>query len=67
MGVLAVAFALSYQWGPRLEEKTGIKLKKHGRRAKSVLRRGLESLRRMLHSPLSLAGRLDKFLDQAVR
>ena len=67
MGVLAVAFALSYQWGRKLEEKTGVRLKKHGHRAKSVFRQGLESLHRMLHSPLSLADRLDEFLDQVVR
>ena len=67
MGVLAVAFALSCQWGRKLEEKAGIKLKKHGHRDKSVIRQGLESLHRMFHSPLSLADRLDDFLDQIVR
>jgi len=67
MGVLAVAFALSYQWGRKLEEEAGIKLKKHGHRAKSVFRQGFESLHRMFHSPLGLADRLDEFLDQIIR
>jgi hypothetical protein len=38
-----------------------------GHRAKSVFRQGLENLHRMLHSPLSLADRLDEFLAQVVR
>jgi hypothetical protein len=67
MGVLAVAFALSYQWGRRLEQESGIKLKVHGHRAKSVFRQGFESLNRMLHLPVSLADRLSDFLDQIVR
>ena len=67
MGVLAVAFALSYQWGRKLEAETGVKLKKHGHRAKSVFRQGLESLHRMLHAPVSLAVRLSDFLNHVVR
>lgn len=67
MGVLAVAFALSYQWGNRLEKEAGIKLKSHGHRAKSVFRQGLESLHRMLNYPASLADRLAEFLDHIVR
>jgi hypothetical protein len=65
--VLAVAFALSYQWRRKMEEKAGIKLKKHGHRAKSVFRQGLESLHRMFHLPLSLADRLDEFLNNIIR
>lgn len=67
MGVLAVAFALSYQWGRKLEKESGVKLKSHGHRAKSVFRQGFESLNRMLHLPVSLADRLSDFLDQIVR
>jgi hypothetical protein len=67
MGVLAVAFALSYQWGRKLEQENGIKLKSHGHRAKSVFRRGFESLNRMLHAPVSLANRLSDFLNYIVR
>lgn len=67
MGVLTVAFALSYQWGRKLEKEAGKKLKSHGHRAKSVFRLGLESLHRMLHLPASLADRLDEFLDYIVR
>ncbi len=67
MGVLAVAFALSYQWGRKLGKEAGIKLKSHGHRAKSVFRQGLESLHRMLHLPVTLAGRLAGSLDHVVR
>lgn len=67
MGVLAVAFALSYQWGRKLEGETGVKLKSHGHRAKSVFRQGLESLHRMLRFPARLADRLEDFLDHVVR
>ena len=47
VGVLAVAFALSYHWGRELERKTGTKLKKHGYRAKIVFRQSFESLHQM--------------------
>lgn len=67
MGVLTVAFALSYQWGRKLERETGVKIKSHGHRAKSVFRQGLESLHRMLNSPASLANRLMDFLNHIVR
>ncbi len=67
MGVLAVAFALSYQWGRKLEREAGIKLKSHGHRAKSIFRQGLESLLQMLHLPSNLADRLSEFLDEIVR
>ncbi len=67
MGVLAVAFALSYQWGRKLEQEAGIKLKTHGHRAKSVFRQGLESLHRLLHLPLSLADRFNDFINHVVR
>ena len=67
MGVLAVAFALSYQWGRKLEKESGINLKSHGHRAKSIFRQGLESLHRMLHLPFHMADRLSEFLDMIVR
>lgn len=67
MGVLAVAFALSYQRGRKLQKESGIKLKSHGHRAKSLFWQGFESLNRILHLPVSLADRLSDFPDQNVR
>lgn len=67
MGVQAVAFSPSNLWGRTLESKTGVKLKYHGNRAKSVFRQGLESLHRMRNSPGSLEARLANFLDHLVR
>jgi len=80
MGVLAVAFALGYQWGRKLEKEAGIKLKSHGHRAsrtgtaqvaraprKEHLQPGLESLFQMLHLPSNLSDRLSEFLGKIVR
>lgn len=61
LGVLAVAFALCYHWGRKLEQKTGIKLKKHGYRAKSIFRQGFESLHQMLRAPSMFASQLADF------
>ena len=67
-GVLAVAFALCYRWGQKLE-KTGpkTKLKKHGYRAKSIFRRGFENLHRILLTPVKLARELAEFFDLVLR
>lgn len=67
LGVLAVAFALCYHWGRKLEQKTGIKLKKHGYRAKSVFRQGFESLHEMLRRPSSFASQLADFFLHVFR
>ena len=67
MGVLAVAFALNYQWGRKLEREAGIKLKSHGQRTKRIFRQGLESLHQMLHLPVNLADRFPDFLNNIVR
>ena len=61
LGVLAVAFALCYHWGRVLEKERGIKLKKHGYRAKSIFRQGFESLHEMLRRPLMHATQLAEF------
>ena len=61
LGVLAVAFALCYYWGRKLERKTGIKLKNHGYRAKSIFRQGFESLHQMLRAPSRFASQLADF------
>ena len=64
LGVLAVAFSLCYHWGRKLESETGMKLKSHGYRAKSVFRQGFESLHQMLRIPSLFASQLaDFFLD----
>ena len=67
VGVLAVAFALSYHWGRELERETGIKLKKHGYRAKSVFRQGFESLHQMLRTPSMFASQLADFFFHIFR
>ena len=61
MGVLALAFALCHQWGRKLEQDTGPRLKRHGHRAKSVFRQGFESLHRMLLRPWLHVRRLSEF------
>ena len=58
MGVLTIAFALCHGWGSKLEEESATAVKKHGYRAKSIFRRGFESLHRMLNSPQLHAERL---------
>lgn len=64
-GVLAVAFAMSYRWGQHLEKRTGVKLKKHGYRARSIFRQGFESLHRMLKNPLRYADPIRDFFKLA--
>lgn len=67
MCVLTVAFALCYRWGEKLEKETGIKLKNHGYRAKSLFRKGFESLHRMLAKPSRYAARLAEFFEDIIR
>ena len=67
LGVLAVAFALCYHWGRKLEQDTGIKLKKHGHRAKSVFRQGFESLHEMLRVPSLFARQIADFFLHVIR
>lgn len=66
MGVLAIAFALSYQWGRKLEAEAGVKRKTHGHRAKSVFRQGFEHLQQMIGRPVNLAERLFDFTFHVV-
>jgi hypothetical protein len=67
MGVLTVAFALCDQWGSKLEEATGVRLKSHGYRATSVLRRGFESLHQILHMPWRFANELGEFISCIIK
>lgn len=67
VGVLAVAFAMSQRWGERLEKQAGVRLKKHGYRAKSLFRQGFESLHRMFKSPRSFATQINQFFELIFR
>ena len=67
MGVLAVAFAMSYRWGRHLEKTRGTKTKKHGHRAKSIFRQGFESLHRMLKAPSRFSDQIKEFFTQVFR
>jgi hypothetical protein len=67
LGVLAVSFVLCYRWGQEQEKRLGLKLKKHGHRAKSVFRQGFESLHRMLKSPIRYAREIAVFFDLVLR
>lgn len=67
LGVLAVAFALCYHWGRKLEQETGIKFKKHGHRARSVFRQGFESLHQILRMPSEFANQLAGFFLHVIR
>jgi len=67
MCVLTVAFAVCYRWGEKLEKDAGIKLKKHGYRAKSLFRQGFKSLHRMLAKPSRYAAELAEFFEMIIR
>lgn len=67
MGVLTLAFALCYGWGNKLEEESETPIKNHGYRAKSIFRRGFESLHRMLIRPHCFAQKLAEFFEVIIR
>jgi len=67
MGVLTLAFALCYGWGRKLERESATPIKKHGYRAKSIFRRGFESLHRMLIRPQRFAEALSEFFEVIIR
>lgn len=62
-GVLAVAFAMCYHWGCVLEKKSGIKLKKHGHRAKSLFRQGFEAIHTAFKHPQRNSRHVDEIYD----
>ena len=67
-GVLAVAFALCHRQGQELEKQARkVECKKHGYRAKSIFRKGLESLHQMLVQPHRFADQLAAFFQQIIR
>ena len=67
MGVLAVAFAICYHWGRVLEKETGIKLKKHGHRAKSIFRQGFEAIHSLFKHPQCNESRINEVYDLIFR
>lgn len=67
MGVLAVAFAMSYRWGQHLESNHGKRIKNHGHRAKSIFRQGFESLHRMLKVPQRFSNQVEEFFRLVFR
>jgi hypothetical protein len=50
LGLLAIAFVWSWRVGAARQERAPVPLKKHGRMAVSVFRRGLDYLRRLCYS-----------------
>jgi hypothetical protein len=62
VAVLGVAFTLCHRWGRIKEQREGKKIKKHGYRARSVFRIGLESLHKMLKRSLSYFNELKEFV-----
>lgn len=48
MGIMAIAFAMSYKAGEIVDQETPIKIKSHGYRAQSIFRTGLSKLCNML-------------------
>lgn len=67
MAVLTVAFALCYRWGVRLEEVRAGIIKKHGYPAKSLFRRGFESLHMMFDKPRRFARKIEEFFEVILR
>lgn len=62
VAVLGVAFTLCHRWGCIREQREGKKIKKHGYRARSVFRLGLESLHKMMKRPARYARELREVL-----
>lgn len=58
LALLALTFAFAYRVGLWLSEREGVRLKGHGRRARSVFRVGLDHLRMLL---LNLPCRREEF------
>jgi len=51
VGILALAAAIAYKTGLWAEKRKATPTKKHGRLAKSIFRRGLETLKKLLATP----------------
>jgi len=52
MAFIAMAYTWAYSVGERLEKNSKTEVKKHGRKAKSLFRRGLDHLRRLIRNKL---------------
>ena len=57
LGILAIAFVWCYKTGEWVNEEKPIRIKKHGRKAKSLFRAGLDRLQRAL-------GHVDQWLNE---
>jgi hypothetical protein len=66
VAVLGVAFTLCHRWGCIREQREGKKIKKHGYRARSVFRLGLESLHKMVKRPACYLAELQEFLHLVI-
>lgn len=62
VAVLGVAFTLCHRWGRVREQRQGKKIKKHGYRARSVFRLGLESLHKLVKRPARYLAEIKEFL-----
>jgi len=62
VAVLGVAFTICHRWGSIREQREGKKIKKHGYRARSVFRLGLELLHKMVKRPARYVDELKEFL-----
>jgi len=60
IALLTLAFCWAHQVGEWVVEQHPIKIKKHGRKARSIFRTGFDSLRTLL---LNLDEKMDEFLD----
>ena len=67
VAVLGVAFTLGHRWGRLHEARRGKNIKKHGYRARSVFRLGLESLHRMVKRPARYLPDIAEFLRLVVQ
>jgi len=60
IALLTLAFCWAHRVGEWVVEQHPIKIKKHGRKARSIFRTGFDSLRTLL---LNLDEKMDEFLD----
>ena len=62
VAVLAVAFTMCHRWGEIKEARAQMKTKKHGYRAQSLFRQGLDALHRAVKRPALFANELRDFI-----
>lgn len=62
--VLTIAFCWSYKTGETLVTEKPIKIKSHGRKAKSIFRTGLEFLQRIFEYPTEWSADINRLIQQ---